>query len=107
MSGEKEEQREGEAQRGAEWTEDEGVLIVLILPQICTKKPDCINECFAAPLPMSDDRNSHQQFGFSCFRTEHISFCTQLVMNDALISSLPNTPTDACIQLPTWCPFLR
>ena len=50
-------EREGGAQRRGERTEDKGVLIgVLILPQICTNKPDCIHECFAGPLPVSDDR---------------------------------------------------
>lgn len=38
-------EREGGAQRGEKRTENKGVLIgVLILPQICINKPDCIHE---------------------------------------------------------------
>jgi len=49
-------EREGEVQRGEERPEDKGVLIVLILLQIRTNEPDCIHECFAGPLPVSDNR---------------------------------------------------
>lgn len=52
-------------------------------------------------------RWSHQQFGFSCFRTDLTSSDTYLVMKDVLTSFLPNIPTDTCFQIPTPCPSSR
>lgn len=42
--------------RSTEKHSTKGVLTGVMLPQICTIKPDCIHECFMGLLAVSDDR---------------------------------------------------